>query len=94
MSDTPRTDAEEIWANSMSGDDFRCVDSSFARELERENNIMRKALIKIAEHFVCMEGPCPSIVEDALKEVDGTKPASSRAADTSALPPQVPRSSL
>lgn len=37
MSDTPRTDAEEIWT----GDEFQCVDSSFARELEREINELR-----------------------------------------------------
>ncbi len=38
MSDTPRTDAEEIWANpTTTGDDsFQCVPSSFARQLEEE----------------------------------------------------------
>lgn len=33
MSDTPRTDAEEQWAE-WNGNEFQCVHSSFARELE------------------------------------------------------------
>lgn len=36
MSDTPRTDAELVWATSGTGEEFQCVDESFARELERE----------------------------------------------------------
>lgn len=35
MSDTPRTDAEEVWAD-WNGDQFKAVHTSFARELERE----------------------------------------------------------
>ena len=45
---TPRTDFEEykIWdaGDAGSNDPDIVVDSDFARDLERENNIMRKAL--------------------------------------------------
>lgn len=34
---TPRTEAEKIWAESGTGDEFECVHVDFARELEREN---------------------------------------------------------
>ena len=44
MSDTPRTNAELVWATSGTGEDFQCVDKSFARELERENNELRAKL--------------------------------------------------
>lgn len=37
VSDTPRVDAEEQWAE-WNGDEFKGVHSSFARELERELN--------------------------------------------------------
>lgn len=35
MSDTPRTDKEERWAE-WNGNEFKCVHVEFARELERE----------------------------------------------------------
>ena len=40
MSDTPRTDAEERWAE-WNGEDFKCVHVEFAQELERELAVCR-----------------------------------------------------
>lgn len=38
---TPRTDAEERWTCGCD-DAFKCVDSSFARQLEREVQLLRE----------------------------------------------------
>jgi hypothetical protein len=87
MSDTPRTDAEEQWAE-WNGQEFKCVHASFARELERELSDLRDtersydALID-ATVGAKMIAPTPQMLEavirDALRyrwlrdEADGPK---------------------
>ena len=57
---TPLTDAEERWGG-WSGDEFQCVDSSFARQLERALQAKERELAKLH-----------AIPEDAAISADGT----------------------
>jgi hypothetical protein len=44
VSDTPRTDQETFWANADGGERFEATDADFARELEKENAMLRESM--------------------------------------------------
>jgi hypothetical protein len=69
MSDTPRTDSAThgfVQLNPQKTDidmwEISCVDADFARELERENAVLRKVLSRImagGNHLACIIGNHP-----------------------------------
>jgi hypothetical protein len=68
MKDTPLTDDEEIIIN---GDYNRYVYSGFARELERENNRLKKQVVELTEMLIeVRDNPNNNIFEKFEKGVN------------------------
>lgn len=61
---TPRTDSDEQWAE-WNGNEFQCVHSDFARQLERETIVLRNRVAELEAALMVLRSENESADKDA-----------------------------